>query len=271
MKTFRVWMCLTLLSFCVLASSAGAEAEHYYIPLKIGAKLEWKRSAKKPGRLKVVEVQKRSDAERLGYRKGDEIIAIDGEPLGDKTLEAFTGLSLEAKGFRIRRKNEELELPVLFRITGFVTGSQTHALKPGRRPPELKAQTIAGEPVSLEQSSGKVVLTNFWATWCKPCLTEMPDLVRLQEKYGTERFVVLSINLDNSASVLKHYLEKHPLPFLIVHSPGMGSKIPSDFGVRALPTSILLDREGYVMQVSMGYRLEEQEGFLANAIETLIK
>lgn len=257
--------------FLVLSAASPARAEEYKIPLKIGATLEWKRSKNKPGRLKVVKIEKGSAAERLGYHKGDEIIAIDGEPVGSKTVQAFMGLSLDAKSFRVRRKNRELDLPVLFRATGFIAGSEGDVLKPGQPPPALETTTWDGKPVSLGGLTGRVVLLNFWATWCKPCVAEMPELIRIQERFGLRDFLVLSINLDDDLGTLEKYLKNDPLPFPVVHSPGMGSKIPSRYGVRVLPTNVILDRDGTIMQVSTGYRLQQQEAHLGKAIQTLLQ
>ncbi|MBI2956334.1 MAG: hypothetical protein HYY26_03360 [Acidobacteria bacterium] len=81
-----------------------------------GAELKWEPAKDRGFRLRVTKVKRNSEAEEMGYKKGDEIIAIDRQPIGRKTLEEVFALSRQAESFTVRRKDQTLEMPVLFRV-----------------------------------------------------------------------------------------------------------------------------------------------------------
>jgi cytochrome c biogenesis protein CcmG, thiol:disulfide interchange protein DsbE len=114
------------------------------------------------------------------------------------------------------------------------------------RAPEFSLQGLDGEAVSLQSLRGKVVLVNFWATWCPPCKAEMPDLDALQREYGEDKdFVVLGVNVEEDAEAVKSFAEQHRLSFPIVLDRD-GSVTTKQFGVRPLPTTFIIDREGFI-------------------------
>jgi len=117
--------------------------------------------------------------------------------------------------------------------------------------PAVALQTIDGEPVSLEQYRGQVVLLNFWATWCPPCRIEMPGFQRVYEDRREEGFVVLAISTDQAGTgVVRTFLEERGLTFPVAMATG---QVVRDFGgVRALPTSFLIDRDGRIRQEIKG-------------------
>jgi thiol-disulfide isomerase/thioredoxin len=118
-------------------------------------------------------------------------------------------------------------------------------LLPSPRPaPEIGFTTLSGEPASLADFHGKVVLLNLWATWCAPCVQEMPSLERLQAQLGGEDFTVLALSSDRGgARVVEPFLENLGLkqlhPYLDPKSAATRS-----LGARGLPTTLLIDREG---------------------------
>lgn len=269
MSSKRALVLLALVGF-ILSNRALAADEKALVPLESGATLEWKRSKDKPGQLKVAKIEKKSPAAEIGYRKGDEIVAMDGDLVGNDTLAASLLLSRNAEHFRIRRNKEELELPVLFRAAAVIEGSVEHEIKPGQRAPELEAKTIEGEPVQLAGFAGKVMLINFWAVWCKPCLEEMPALWQLHRRYASKGLVILSVNLDDDRSTLRKFLKSNNLPFVFVYSPGMGSRSAGRYGIRSIPANFLVDREGVIRQVTTGYGPHFVEKSLIPAAELLL-
>lgn len=117
--------------------------------------------------------------------------------------------------------------------------------------PSYAARTLDGEAISLEGLRGKVVLVNFWATWCPPCRIEMPGFQRVYEDRRDEGFVVLGISTDQAGEgVVREFLQERGITFPVTMATG---QVVQDFGgVQALPTSFLIDREGRIRQEVKG-------------------
>ncbi len=116
---------------------------------------------------------------------------------------------------------------------------------------------LAGQPVELAGLRGKVVLLNFWATWCPPCKAEMPDLDALQREYGAEKgLVVLGVNVEEDPATVKAFAEQLGLSLPIVLD--RNSRVTTQlFGVRPLPTSFIVDREGFIRDAWSGQIAKE--------------
>lgn len=110
--------------------------------------------------------------------------------------------------------------------------------------PDLAFTDAEDKPVSLAAYKGKTVLLNFWATWCAPCVKEMPSLDRLQAEMGKDRFVVLPLSLDgpSRAKVAPFYADKKLANLGIYFDKG--KKVLGAVDVSVLPTSILIDAQG---------------------------
>src|ERR1700722_9517582 len=118
--------------------------------------------------------------------------------------------------------------------------------------PDFKVDDLDGKPLSLSASRGKVILLNFWATWCGPCRAEIPDLIELQKKYGDHLQIIgLDVDDDDSAEV-KKFVEKNGINYPV----GMATNEIRVLygGVAALPTSFVLDDQGRVVQKHEGLR-----------------
>lgn len=118
--------------------------------------------------------------------------------------------------------------------------------------PDFTLRTTDGSTLSLSSLRGKVVLLNFWATWCPPCRAEMPDLDALHRKYGTERdFVVLGVNNMEGAAEVAAFAQEQRIAFpLLLDTDGRAAE--KLFGVRYLPTSMIIDREGNIRDTWQG-------------------
>ena len=118
--------------------------------------------------------------------------------------------------------------------------------------PDFKLTGLDGKPVALEDARGKVVLVNFWATWCGPCRAEISDLVELQEKYK-DRFQILSLLVDeDDADEVKKFVEKSSINYPVAIAP---DELRMKYGgIAALPTSFLLDTGGRIVQKHEGLR-----------------
>jgi thiol-disulfide isomerase/thioredoxin len=126
--------------------------------------------------------------------------------------------------------------------------------------PVLAMRDLDGREVSLASLRGKVVLVNFWATWCGPCRAEIPDLVALQEKYR-DQLQVIGISQDEvPVDLVRRFAADHRMNYPVVMStPEIEKLFP---GVNALPTSFIVDRESRIVQKHVGMltaSLTEQE------------
>jgi cytochrome c biogenesis protein CcmG, thiol:disulfide interchange protein DsbE len=118
--------------------------------------------------------------------------------------------------------------------------------------PDFELTASDGRVVRLKDLRGKVVLLNFWATWCPPCKAEMPDLNALHRKYGAERdFVVLGVNDMESAADVAAFAQQEGITFPLLPDPD-GRVIKDLFDVRYLPTSMIIDRDGNIRDTWRG-------------------
>ncbi|HEX5447029.1 MAG TPA: thioredoxin-like domain-containing protein, partial [Pirellulales bacterium] len=116
----------------------------------------------------------------------------------------------------------------------------------------LRGATPSGKTVDLGNFRKKVVLLQYWATWCEPCKANMAQIKEVLAKYGKEGFTVVSISLDNRPEDLVGYLRKHPLPWSHIYEPGgLDSRLANELGVLTLPTMLLLDQDGKVVNRSI--------------------
>jgi peroxiredoxin len=133
-------------------------------------------------------------------------------------------------------------------------GSRVPAV--GTSAEDFRLVDLEGKQQSLCQYRGKVVLVNFWATWCKPCTTEMPAMQAMYDKLRDQGFVVLAVNeLEDEAKVREHIKQHgHTFPVLMDRD----NKVANQFGVFGLPVSVFIDEKGVVQEYIKGGLLTEQ-------------
>jgi thiol-disulfide isomerase/thioredoxin len=118
--------------------------------------------------------------------------------------------------------------------------------------PEFKLGALDGKPLSLATARGKVVLLNFWATWCGPCRAEIPDLIALQQKYKDQLQIIgLTVDDDDTATIKQVVAEEHINYPVAMASPEVRLQYG---GIAALPTSFVVDAQGRVVQKHEGLR-----------------
>ena len=113
-----------------------------------------------------------------------------------------------------------------------------------------RLKDLAGRDVTLSQFKGKVVMLDFWATWCPPCRKEMPDFIALQKKYAERGLVIVGLSLDaQGPAVVKAFTESLGVNYVIA----MGDNdVAEAYKVEAMPTTFLIDREGRIRHRKLG-------------------
>jgi thiol-disulfide isomerase/thioredoxin len=120
----------------------------------------------------------------------------------------------------------------------------------------------------LKSFSGKVVLVDFWASWCGPCLRSFPWMNDLQQRYAGEGLVVVAVNLDHERALADSFLQKLPPKFQVEFDAA--GNIARQFGVQAMPSSFLVDRHGQVRVRHAGFR-DAQRAEREEQIKQLLK
>jgi thiol-disulfide isomerase/thioredoxin len=115
--------------------------------------------------------------------------------------------------------------------------------------PDFQLTNLAGENIRLSELHGKIVLLNFWATWCIPCRQEMPLLQGAQDKYA-DRLMVLAVNDDESLSQVSSFVQELALHLAVLLDPG--GKTNQLFKVRAYPTTVFIDENGIMRYKHIG-------------------
>jgi thiol-disulfide isomerase/thioredoxin len=131
-----------------------------------------------------------------------------------------------------------------------VAGSDLVPWSAARPTPQLALKDLAGNAVNLSDLKGKVVLVNFWATWCAPCIEEMPAMQALRDKLGLGGFEVLAVNYQEGTARINDFLKKRPLKLTIVRDADGGAK--AAWGVKVFPTSFIVDPDGRIRYTVVG-------------------
>jgi len=139
----------------------------------------------------------------------------------------------------------------------------------GKKAAEFSLPAVNGETVALQSLRGKVVLLNFWATWCGPCRQELPELARVQEKFRQRGLAVVAVTVDNEVENVRAFLKKYAIKLQTVWDKK--KKVADAYLVEKMPSSYLIDRNGVVRFIHRGYTPEELKRIEAEIDELLDK
>lgn len=125
----------------------------------------------------------------------------------------------------------------------------------GRPAPELELVDVRGRPVSLAALRGKIVIVDFWATWCPPCVIEVPTFKKLHATYRDRGLEIIAISLDEDEREVKTFIREHALPYTVILGD---EKIAEKFGaLTGLPMTFFIDRKGRIRAEHAGFMDEE--------------
>lgn len=135
----------------------------------------------------------------------------------------------------------------------------TSAIETGAKVAEIGKKDLAGKLVTVASLAGKVVVVDFWATWCAPCQEELPMLEKLYKQYASQGLVVVAVSVDKEVANIQKYLRKMPLSFPIVHDAD--HQVSDRYSPPRMPSSYIIDRKGIVRHVHEGYRASDAKDF----------
>ena len=140
-------------------------------------------------------------------------------------------------------------------------------LKKGDAFPDFTKFKLEGKlPADLK---GKVVLVDFWASWCAPCKKSFPTLNELHQRYGTKGLVIVAVNVDEERAKMEQFLKSTPAQFTVVRDTEQ--KLVATLEVESMPTSFLIDASGRIRFVHVGYLGDETKKAYTREIEELLK
>jgi thiol-disulfide isomerase/thioredoxin len=135
-------------------------------------------------------------------------------------------------------------------------------LKPGAAFPNFEEKDLDGKPLSVAGMKGKVTLIDFWATWCGPCIAELPNVTKAYEKYHSQGFEIIGISLDQDREKLTSFIKAKNMTWpQYFDGKGWQNKLAAQYGINSIPATYLLDKEGKILATGLrGEALEEAVG-----------
>lgn len=150
-------------------------------------------------------------------------------------------------------------------VIALMSPSALYAVGRGDRAPELSFKSLKGKTVSLTSFRGRIIVLNFWATWCPPCKAEMPVLNRIYRDYRDQGVVVVAVTVQSTPGAIKRFVEKNQLEFpILINFKGRSLRT---YSVISIPVTFLIDQRGVVVE---RYNFWRPRG-LRDRIEQLIK
>ena len=128
---------------------------------------------------------------------------------------------------------------------------------------------LASETFSVNEYAGKVVVLDFWASWCVPCRRSFPWLNAMQQKYADDGLVIIGVNLDMERADAARFLEEYPAEFAILYDENQ--ELAKQFEVVAMPSSYVIGRDGKILARHMGFKVKQQDEYESIIVDALRK
>jgi len=146
--------------------------------------------------------------------------------------------------------------------------SPAFAAKLGESLPECMARELNNnEILDLQKNRNKVLLIDFWATWCPPCKKSMPFLNKLRNEFFDKGFEVIAINVDETTEDARKFLQKYPVDYVIAYDPK--GECPAKYEVKAMPSSFIIDKNGKIRHIHLGFRSSDKKIMTDQVLELL--
>lgn len=211
-----------------------------------------------------------SPAAKAGIVDGDLLKSVDGAPLGDPSqLVARVAMLGPGSAMKLRVRRGKVERDVSLTLASFPGRDQIVRLdKVGSFAPTwTQLSAVSGTvPASISAARGKVVVLDFWATWCAPCRLMSPQLSKWQATYGAQGLLVLGVTNDPVDAATRG---AQALDIRYTVASDVGDATAATYGVRALPTFFVIDKRGVIRDVVIGYD-PSSHGRIEKLIETLL-
>ncbi len=193
-----------------------------------------------------------SPAASSGFLAGDAILSFNGKEVKEtkELIELVRGTEPGARViFEVVRGKERLKMPLLLGVRPDRMEMLRSQLMNKPAPDFAVQLTSTGKPTTLKEHRGKVIVLDFWATWCGPCRKSIPEMNALAERHQGEDFVLLGIS-DEEATVLQGFTAKTPLKYATATDTKRQAN--KDYKINALPTTVVIDQAGIIRDVFIG-------------------
>ena len=139
----------------------------------------------------------------------------------------------------------------------------------GKTAPAFSAKDTDGNEVNLSDYRGKVVLLDFWASWCVPCREELPFLVKFYREHQNDDFIILAVNIDNEEENMRTFLVKHKATHVFPVIFDSEKSIPPLYELESMPTTIFIDKKGIIRYSHTGFNDTRKDEFQVE-LQTLL-
>ncbi len=153
-------------------------------------------------------------------------------------------------GTRLRPRS----LGLLCVFTLVLRAASAGALDKGAAAPEIGLSDLSGKAVKLAELKGKVVLVDFWASWCGPCRESLPVLERLSQSYASKGLVVVGVNIDKTPELAREFLSKNKLALSFPVVNDKDHEVAGRYAPPTMPSSYVIGKDGQVVSVHAGFR-----------------
>ncbi len=141
--------------------------------------------------------------------------------------------------------------PVLIAIIVLAAAVSCLAQAAGSTPPDFTVTDISGAKLTLSGLKGKVVLLDFWATWCPPCRDEVPNLVDIQKRFGDGKFVLISVSLDRDLEAARRFVREKKMDWVHVIDAGAARDLAEKYRIEYIPSTYVIDRKGKIVAMQL--------------------